>query len=132
MTDDDEVKEAPASGPWRVRVEAGFPAGIAVLIGRPYEEGGRQLLLRHEYSYTEEDVPPAQEFPRPSLRLDDQLGRALLAALTEYYGTDIPTLRTDMQGMEERLLEFLDQRLPTGAAILDALRTADRTNARRT
>lgn len=70
---------------YRVRIEPDIRVdGIALQIGRKAGDLGIEQLL---YGQPERELhQPAVTWPRPSLTLPDDLGRALLDELAAYYG----------------------------------------------
>jgi hypothetical protein len=99
---------------WRVAIVPDAMDGIALQIAHRTGEVTQQLIFD---SGTLESVEPGTTMPRPSLRLDDALGRALLDALAEHYGhtfggrqqrADFEHERRRVDKLTDRLLGMLD------------------------
>jgi hypothetical protein len=70
---------------WRVHIEHDVRVdGIAIQIAQRLGEGGHVDVLRFEP--THEVVQGVASMPTPSLVIGDDLGRALLDALSAHYG----------------------------------------------
>jgi hypothetical protein len=89
------------------------PDGIAIWVSRRIDGLGRKVLHLDGNRQSWDDTPASAETD-PTLRLEDDAGRALLDALTRHYqGTaDLHTARADLlheRGRVDRLLAALTE-----------------------
>lgn len=104
---------------WRIRVMPDAMAdGIAIQIARQAGTAGHaeQVVFTRESQIVDVQV----EVPRPSLTIDDDLGRALLDALAAHYGatTGGQQQRADFEherGRVDRLIAHLTRPLAADA-----------------
>lgn len=92
---------------WRVRIDHDFLRdGIAISMGRRYQDG-MAVVKSVELVLHQQDAALLVE---PALRIDDELGRALLDALALHYGgtVDARTSREDMLAERKRADKLID------------------------
>lgn len=94
---------------WRAQVDSDFARrGVAITIGYDVDDDGMVVVQPLSLQVKRETLGASLE---PSLRLEDEAGRALYEALSRYYGSgDVLTLRAllDQERQRcDRLIEHL-------------------------
>ncbi|GAB7044882.1 hypothetical protein [Catenuloplanes indicus] len=105
---------------WRALVESDFArGGIAVHLGQRGVDGYTTVVEPMQIDLTVRTAAEgATHRSEPALRIPDDLGRALLAALAEHYGGTSPALtdRADLIHERGRVDKLINHLISGGAA----------------